>query len=81
MILVRWDWHRVNVHLQKLNRFVGIIDISFQQISVLLKLSETIHLGKFINTICLPLQNQFTYFYDDNIRKNLIQDRKFAQKM
>lgn len=49
-------------------------------ISVLLKLSGTINLGKFINKICLPLQNQFTYFFDDNIRNNLIQDRTFVQK-
>lgn len=49
-------------------------------IIVLLKLSDNVKLDKFINKICLPLQNEYTYLMDDNIRNNIIQDRQYSLK-
>lgn len=52
----------------------------FFRFPVLLKLAETVKLDKFINKICLPLQNQFTYFFNQHLHTNVIQDRKYTIK-
>lgn len=51
--------------------------LSFRTI-VLLKLAESVSLGNYINKICLPIQNQFTYFLDEHFMNNVIEDRKFS---
>lgn len=45
---------------------------------VLLKLAESVKLDNFINKICLPVQNQFTYLLDEHLLNNVIEDRKFS---
>lgn len=46
--------------------------------TVLLKLSDSVKLDKFINKICLPLRNHNAYLMDDSIRGNFIQDRQYS---
>lgn len=61
--------------------FVSIVSYFFffsLFFSVLLKLAETIKLDNFINKICLPIQNHFTYLLDEHFFYNVIEDRKFT---
>lgn len=62
--------------------FCFLLNLAFLILSlnciVLLKLAETVKMDNFINKICLPIQNHFTYLLDKHFLNNVIEDRKFS---